>query len=180
MVEGGSQSHDGPRAGGVVADHFATLRGAKGRVLWAQVTLQLVVPVVAGAAVIYFAVRLTIVGELIAGSAVIAGLLFGLVIFIFQLRLGLTTDPRVQSKTAVPELIDQLFSNVLYAVVTSFTFVVAAVLFAALEPIDSKTNEALGLEPWMGAVLVALGLHLLAVIYMCIRRTRRAYLELRR
>lgn len=179
MVDGGSQRHDGPRRGGVVTDHLATLRGVGGRVLWAQVTLQLVLPIVAGAAVIYFSVRLAIVGELIAGSAVIAGLLFGLVIFIFQLRLGLTTDPRVQSKTAVPELIDQLFSNVLYAVVASFAFVIAAVLFAALEPVDIKTGDALGLEPWMSAVLVVLGLHLLAVIYMCIRRTRRAYLELR-
>lgn len=189
---GTTQSDDAPK--GMIFDHLATLRGVRGGFLWSQITGQFVLPVVVGVAVWQLGFRVTIVGDLIAGFAVLSGFLFGLVIFVFQLRLGMTTDPRVQSKALLPTLIDQLFSNVLYAVLVSFALIAATVGAAATEPhIDpvvtpaavaggSPTVEvglALGLEPWVSGVVISLAVHLLAVVGMCLSRTRRAYIELK-
>jgi len=100
--------------------------------------------------------RVTIIGDLIAGFAVLAGFLFGLVIFVFQLRLGMSSDPRVQSKLALPRLVDELFSNVLYAVGVAFFLILLTVLAAATEPhsvIVTPQNPAgvkgdpIGLDP---------------------------------
>ncbi|WP_148060260.1 MULTISPECIES: hypothetical protein [unclassified Rathayibacter] len=141
-----------------------------------------------------FEFRVTIVGDLIAGFSVLAGFLFGLVIFVFQLRLGMSADPRVQTKTLLPTLIDQLFSNVLYAVLVAFALITVTVAAAATEPhaipaatdptseatrIGSAQSVALGLDPWVSAVVIGLSIHLLAVVGMCLRRTRRAYIELK-
>jgi hypothetical protein len=174
--------------GGVVTDHLATLRGTRGRLLWRQILLQFLVPLVAAASVVALQFRVTIMTELIAGFSVLAGFLFGLVIFVFQLRLSMSSDPRVQSKLALPRLVDELFSNVLYAVGVSFTLILLSVVSAATEPQlvivpatdDSEvTVEGLGLDPWVSGIVVLFALHLLAVIGMCIKRTRRAYIELR-
>lgn len=99
-------------------------------------------------------------------------------IFVFQLRLGMSTDPRVQGKALLPVLVDQLFSNVLYAVGVSFALTAVTVLAGGTEPQD-KHGELIGLDPWVSAAVAALAVHLLAVISMCLKRTRRAYAELK-
>lgn len=178
----------------MIWDHLATLRGVRGGYLWWQITAQFALPAVVGLAIWQAGFRLTIMGDLIAGFSVLAGFLFGLVIFVFQLRLGLTTDPRVQSKTLLPALIDQTFSNVLYAVLVSFALIAATVAAAATEPRTEpvvvpamtpgsapsiEVGVALGLEPWVSGAVIALAVHLLAVVGMCLTRTRRAYIELK-
>ena len=112
-------------------------------------------------------------GDLIAGFAVLAGFLFALVIFVFQLRLNVVRDPRVQSKRNLPELIDQLFRNVLYAVVVSFVLTIVAIVAAATEP-----APGVGVHPVWSGVVTVVTVHLLAVVWMCVSRTRTAYLEL--
>lgn len=166
----------------------------RGGYLWRQIVLQFVVPLLVGAALWVGGARIGIIGDLLAGFSVLAGFLFGLVIFVFQLRLGMTSDPRTQSKTLLPVLIDHLFANVLYAVVIAFTLIAVTVVAAATEPhtapmlttpsgggttVIAAAGVPLGLEPWTSAVVVAVATHLLAVIGMCVSRTRRAYLELR-
>lgn len=177
----------------MIFDHVATLRGTRGRFLWREIITQFVLPVAAGSLTFLAGFRVGIVGELIAGFSVLAGFLFGLVIFVFQLRLGMTVDPRVQSKAQLPELIDQLFSNVLYAVLVSFALITVTIVAAATEPhtetlatvvpggaqVASNAPLALGLDPWVSGLIAALALHLLAVVTMCLRRTRAAYSELR-
>ena len=178
----------------MIWDHLVTLRGVRGGLLWWQIIAQYLVPIAAGVAIWLLGYRVTIVGDLIAGFSVLAGFLFGLVIFVFQLRLGMTPDPRVQTKALLPTLIDQTFSNVLYAVLVSFALIAASVAAAATEPHTdpvitpasaeggSPTVEAgiaLGLEPWVSGMVIGLAVHLLAVVGMCLSRTRRAYIELK-
>lgn len=179
---------------GMIFDHLATLRGLRGGFLWWQIVTQFVLPVSVGAAIWGLGFRVGIIGDLLAGFAVLAGFLFGLVIFVFQLRLGTTSDPRTQSKLLLPTLIDQLFANVLYAVLVSFSLTAVTVAAAATEPhaqpsipattpaqtvVVVESAVALGLEPWVSALVIALAVHLLAVVGMCLTRTRRAYLELK-
>ena len=179
---------------GMIFDHFATLRGVKGKFLWWQIIAQFALPTAVSVMIWEAGFRITIVGDLIAGFSVLAGFLFGLVIFVFQLRLGMTADPRVQSKLLLPTLIDQLFANVLYAVLVSFALIAVTVAAAATEPHAEPVmatvvapaipfvvtpGAALGLEPWVSAVVIGLAAHLLAVVGMCLSRTRRAYFELK-
>lgn len=180
---------------GMIWDHLATLRGVRGGFLWWQIIAQFVLPIVVGVAIWLSGFRVAIVGDLIAGFSVLAGFLFGLVIFVFQLRLGITSDPRIQTKALLPTLIDQTFSNVLYAVLVSFALIATTVAAAATEPhtdpvvtpsaveggqASIEAGVALGLEPWVSAVVIGLAVHLLAVVGMCLSRTRRAYIELKR
>jgi len=180
---------------GMIFDHFVTLRGVKGGFLWWPIISQLVLPVAVGLTIWISGFHITIVGDLIAGFSVLAGFLFGLVIFVFQLRLGMTADPRVQSKLELPTLVDQLFANVLYAVLVSFALISVTVAAAATEPHGEPVmaavvapavsyvitpGAALGLEPWVSAVVIGLAAHLLAVILMSLKRTRRAYMELKK
>ncbi len=178
----------------MIWDHLATLRGVRGGFLWWQIGAQFVLPTAVGVAIWWAGFRVTIVGDLIAGFSVLAGFLFGLVIFVFQLRLGMTTDPRVQTKALLPTLVDQTFSNVLYAVLVSFALIATTVTAAATEPHtkpvvtpaaipggtpQSEAGVALGLEPAVSGVVIGLAVHLLAVVIMCLSRTRRAYIELK-
>lgn len=162
----------------LIRDHFRTLIGNRGplpRLIFAQI----VVPIAAGVIALLASVRLTLVNELIAGASIVGGFLFALVIFVFQLRIGIRPSGETQSAARLPELIDQLFTNVLYSVVVAFGLTLAAIIASGLEPHDAKTGAALGTDPWMSAILVALGAHLVAVIGMCLRRTRSAYLALK-
>lgn len=118
------------------------------------------------------------VSELSAGFAVLAGFLFALVIFVFQLRQSIRREPGVPRKRLLTTLIDQLFASVLYSVVVSFVLIAMTVAGAITEPHDDKGNPA-GLSPWLSAAIVLVCVHLLAVVWMCIKRTRRAYLEIR-
>lgn len=178
----------------MIWDHLATLRGVRGGFLWWQIVAQFGLPIAVGIVVWQAGFRITIMGDLIAGFSVLAGFLFGLVIFVFQLRLGMTADPRVQNKALLPTLVDQTFSNVLYAVLVSFALIAATVAAAATEPRTEpvivpaavaggspslEAGVALGLEPWVSGVVIGLAVHLLAVVGMCLSRMRRAYIELK-
>lgn len=193
-MDAGSAQGDDAREG-MIWDHLATLRGVRGGFLWWQIAAQFALPVVIGVTIWRVGFRVTIVGDLIAGFSVLAGFLFGLVIFVFQLRLGMTSDPRVQSKVLLPTLVDQTFSNVLYAVLVSFALIATTVTAAATEPHTPlvttpaalpggiptvEAGVALGLEPWVSGVVIGLAVHLLAVVHMCLRRTHRAYVELKK
>lgn len=124
-------------------------------------------------------VRVDVIAELVTGFAIFGGFLFGLVIFVFQLRRQVVKKSDRQRAAGLAQFIDQLFSNVLYAVLISFLLVVVAVSLATFEPVDANGNK-LGLAPIAGAALFFVFAHLLGVLYMCLGRTRRAYLELKR
>lgn len=112
------------------------------------------------------------------GASVLSGFLFGVVIYVFQVRQGLSSDPRLQRQARLPRLVDELFANVLYAVVVSFVATVLALVVASSQGYDSK-GVLIPTEPWLTAAFVLVAVHLLAVVAMSIRRLRRAYIELR-
>lgn len=74
--------------------------------------------------------RIPSVTEAIAGVSITSGLLFGLLVFAFQLRLQVAHDPRSQQRLSVPRLIDQLFGTIVVATVTG-GILVALLLIAA-------------------------------------------------
>lgn len=179
MDEERTRRDDDESRRGLIRGHFATFVGTNGRVLARHVLAQVAFPLAGAAVILGIGSRFSNIGDMIAGFAVLAGFLFGLVIFVFQLRLGMSHDPRVQEKVNLPTLIDQLFANVLYAVFVSFVLTLVAIAVGATEGHD-RNGTALGVEPWMAALITVIGLHLLAVVLMCLKRTRTAYVELKR
>lgn len=159
----------------IVHDHFDTLRDSrtskpKLRDYLTQFGLPLAVAVVAP----LLGFRLVETGQLIAGLAVFAGFTFGLLIFVFQLRLSITNDPRLHADNLLKELVDQLFANITYALVVALATVAAAVVSVSIQwpgnPLPAGWTG--GIET---AVMLFLTLHYVLTMAMCAKRLRRAY-----
>ena len=105
----------------------------------------------------------------------LAGFTFGLLVFVFQLRLQVSNDPRVIG-TNLGTLIDQLFTNVAYALLVGLVCVTLAVGFVSLRhsPLPSaQSASALGMVST--GVLIAAASHFLLTLAMCTKRAYRAY-----
>lgn len=148
--------------------HFDTFRSNVDGTLhfWDHATF-LGLPLIAGGVAFWRGVRLSDVSGFLAGLAVFTALLFGLVVFVFQLRLQLRSDG-VASTSTLARLVDQLFYNVNYAVVMGVG--TTAVGVVAVHLADTS-----GPPVWISAVLTALGLHLTLTILMCVKRVHAAY-----
>ncbi|WP_280479467.1 hypothetical protein [Nocardia cyriacigeorgica] len=124
-------------------------------------------PVAAGIACAWRGVRLSDVSGFLAGLAVFAALLFGLVVFVFQLRLQLRTSGTPSTST-LARFVDQLFYNVNYAVVVGIGTTGVATIAVHL----ANKNSA---PVWISAMMTALALHLAFTILMCVKRVHAAY-----
>lgn len=160
----------------IVVDHLDTLRDARThRVSVLDVVVQFGLPVILGLGLPLAGFRLVEVGQVIAGLAVLAGFTFGMLVFVFQLRLQVATDPRVIG-TNLRELIDQLFTNVAYALLTglaSVTLAVAIVSVRQLGPLNADLVATL--RAIATGLLVAVVSHFLLTLAMCTKRAYRAY-----
>lgn len=161
----------------IVWDHYETLNGESGgnsRVDWA---VTVVLPAVAGVAVGYFNVKIQEVGNLIAGLSILTGLLFAVVIFVFQLRLQVASDPRIPKGSLVPNLLDELFRNVLYAVLAGLVATVVIVVAATTRVVTPDRVLQPPAAGW-AALIVAATAHLIVVLLMCLKRLRAVYAKL--
>ncbi|WP_101466400.1 hypothetical protein [Nocardia fluminea] len=124
-------------------------------------------PVAVGVVCAWRGVRLSDVSGFLAGLAVFAALLFGLVVFVFQLRLQLRAS-EISSTSTLARFVDQLFYNVNYAVVVGVATTGTGTVAVHL----ANKNSA---PVWISAILTALGLHLALTILMCVKRVHSAY-----
>lgn len=161
----------------IVFNHFRTLRNARRNKLstW-DFVIQLGLPLVA--ALVSFKFEFDLAGSYanaIAALAIVFGFAFAVTVFVFQLRMQMAAM-QVSSKeaaiaeispqidTAAPKLIDELFSNCLYAVLLSGF---ATLLASSIEPF--------GLKKLGASLLVGIVVHLLLVLLMCFKRINSAY-----
>jgi len=161
--------------GDVVKEHYATFYDARTKKpRWQDYVLPVVVPVLAGALSAALGWRMSSAGTLTNGLAILTGLLFALVVFVFQLRLDVTRDPRHEGQVSLRRRVDELFHNVLYAILAGLTATMASVIA------DAATPKDLPVDRWWTAALVILGGHLVVTILMCLKRTLLAYRVLNR
>lgn len=122
----------------------------------------------AGAISWWFGAKLQDVTGAVAGVSIVAGLLFSMAVFLFQLRLGLKDDVRLKGDDY--DLVDECMKNTLWAILWG--------LMLALFLVVSGAGSWMG-EPLSGPILtgIAIGasLHFILVIAMCLKRLRRAY-----
>ena len=130
-------------------------------------------PVAAGIAVSLAGFRMKDTAAVLAALAVFTALLFGLVIFVFQLRVQIKDDGRDRTHPSIAELIDETFANVTYSVIIGLFTTVVGLVGAAV------ADENAGVPIWISAILCALGLHLVLTILMCLKRVHSAYQQLR-
>lgn len=161
---------------GIVVDHLDTLRDARThRVSVLDVFIQFGLPAMLGVGLPLAGVRLVEVGQVIAGLAVLAGFTFGMLVFVFQLRLQVATDPRLVG-TNLRELIDQLFTNVAYALLVGLVCVTLAVAFVSVRQVPAPSPDLVSvLRAVATGVLVATMSHFLLTLAMCTKRAYRAY-----
>lgn len=158
-------------------NHFHTFRHHRTNLLVWGLLLPVYIPPIAGALLAYFLKwRVSGIAELVAGTAVLAGFLFALMIFVFQLRLQITHDPRVQERIFLPRLVDELFQNVLYAALVSLAFTLAVVVSTITA--DVPAVGPIRLSEWPSIIVVALGAHLIGLLYVVVQRTQAAYRNL--
>lgn len=161
---------------GIVVDHLGTLWDARThRVSALDLVIQFGLPLVLGLGLPLAGFRLVDVGQVIAGLAVLAGFTFGMLVFVFQLRLQVATDPRVVG-TNLRELIDELFTNVAYALLVGLACVTLAVVFVSVRQVSSPSPDLVSvLRAVATGVLVATTSHFLLTLAMCTKRAYRAY-----
>lgn len=164
---------------GLIGEHFRTLRHHRTKqLLWPDFLLQVPLPIALGSASWWFGARINDSSAIVGGASVLSGFLFGVVIYVFQMRQSLSHDPRVQRQALLPRLVDELFANVLYAVVVSFVLTSAALVTAATQEY-TKQGVLIPTNPWITGTLVLVAVHLFAVVWMCVKRLRSAYRELK-
>lgn len=162
----------------IVTGHFRTLRNAgTGKALKRDFVVQLGVPIVAGT-VGWLSGRVNLEGayaNLVAALAIVFGFAFAVTVFVFQLRMQMAemqisaSDQRVaeivpQIDTRAPLLVDELFSNCLYAVVLG-GFATLATGFVDIAKLGRPGDY----------MLIGLFTHLLLVLMMCFKRLNTAY-----
>lgn len=153
----------------VPADHFHTLYDNRtGRPDWWAIVWQAVLPLGAGAAVWKLGGKMAEVGAAVSGISIVAGLLFAMAVFLFQLRVTLGTDKRLGEDDYV--LVDECMANTLWAILWG--------LGLALFLIVGEAGKWIGDDragPVLTGIAVAATAHFLVVIGMCLKRLRRAY-----
>ncbi|MCZ4077824.1 hypothetical protein O1W68_07725 [Rhodococcus sp. H36-A4] len=156
-----------------IVEHFDTLiDDATGKRHFWDYFLLYLMPIAGGILVAWIPVNLKSVGDIIAGVSILTALLFGLIIYVFQLRLQVAADPRIVRGGVLMTLLDQLFANLIYAVIIGLGATVLAVSASASADSDGSIN------PWWSALVVTAGSHLVLTILMCLKRTRDAYAQL--
>lgn len=101
---------------------------------------------------------------LLAGAAILSGFLFTVLVFVFQLRLQVHRDPRVQQREDAPQLVDDLFEFTTVAAL----YAIGLVVLLALSGGESVTG-------WPASWLAAMCASFVSLLVQVCLRTRRAY-----
>lgn len=161
----------------LVVNHINTLRDSRtDRIRSRDIGTHYFLPLAVAAALPFgLDLRLADAGQVIAGASILAGFSFGFAIWVFELRLHATRDPRVPKGAYLLDLLDELFTNVCYTIVVGLALVVLAVGATSLT--SSYEAARVFSDGWTFALL-ALGLHYVVTLLMCLKRIVRAYREL--
>ncbi|MER7174173.1 hypothetical protein [Streptomyces mesophilus] len=155
----------------IVKDHFNTLRShSTNRVLWGEVAFFYGLPMVVGVGGAILGWRVGGVGNILAAFAILAGLLFNLLVLLFDVAAKAAQGAGgVGLQNVRLKLAKHLQANVTYALLVAL--VSASILGVA---------SGMGLERinrWASGVLLVLLAHFTLTLLMIMRRIRSAFLN---
>ena len=111
------------------------------------------------------------ISEAVTAISIISALLCAAAIMVFQFRSGLTTEKPPRRRALA--LIDQLFDDLLWAMVAGF-FVVLLSAIAGMAPIAGTVIETV-----LRSVGIAFLFNFVIVVCMCLKRLGSAYYNLK-
>lgn len=155
--------------GAIFSDHFRTLRSNQsGNLLWYDLVLFYGIPIVPALYALKYDWKVTAVDNILASLALMAGLLFNLLILIFDtaVRIKDSTGDFARHRR---KLVRELQSNVTYALL------VAIVSSTLLGGISLAGLMKAGL-PWSPMVLAILA-HFVLTLLLILKRVRRLFLH---
>jgi hypothetical protein len=153
----------------IVKDHFQTLRShATDRVMWGEVSFFFGAPVLLGALGAFLDWKVKGVGNILAAFAILAGLLFNLLVLLFDVAAK-AAQGGLGSQNIRLKLAKQLQANVTYALLMALG--AAGILGVA---------SGMGMEEinrWLSSILIVLLAHFTLTLFMIMRRIRSAFLQ---
>ncbi|WP_298591857.1 hypothetical protein [uncultured Kocuria sp.] len=177
----------------IPADHFATLYDNRtGKLNPLDIAHHIGTPALIGTACWFYKVNLADATGAISGVSIVAGLLFSMAVFLFQLRTSLPKTPtadglgrsydtkRTESlaeqagnkriSTSERDLIDECFSNVLWAILIGLFLAIYLIIGGAAKWFTHPNTGSI-----FTGIAIAISAHFLLTIAMCLKRLRRAY-----
>lgn len=153
----------------IPSEHFSTFYDNRTkRPDWWEIAWQFTLPVVGGIYTWKLGAKIADVGGAVSGISIVAGLLFAMAVFLFQLRMGLEVDERLGDEDFA--LLDECMANTLWSILWGLTLVLYLVVTGTGHWIGSDK-----IGPLLTGIAVAAAVHFLFTIAMCLKRLRRAY-----
>ncbi|MCX5267533.1 hypothetical protein [Streptomyces sp. NBC_00199] len=154
----------------IVKDHFQTLRShADNRILWGEIAFFVGAPILLGGAGIYLDWKLRGVDNILAAFAILAGLLFNLLVLLFDVATKAVSAGGSNAQNVRLKLAKHLQANVTYALLVAL--LAAGILGVASGMGMEKVNR------WLTGVLIVLLAHFTLTLLMVMRRIRAAFLQ---
>lgn len=153
----------------VPADHLRTIYNNRTQGTdWVTLAMQVLLPIAVGITTWGFGAKLGDVDAAVTGISIVAGLLFSMAVFLFQLRLSLGTDKRLGKDDYA--LVDECMRNTLWAILWGLGLTLFLIVCDAGRWIGADSSG-----PVLTGIAIAATTHFLLVIGMCLKRLRRAY-----
>lgn len=154
---------------GIAKGHFRTLRDARtGRVRMLGLVWQVGLPVACGVVCAMLGWHLDDASNAIVGISIVAALMCAMAALIFQIRLDLNKTPAAEKRDVA--LIDEVFANVMWAILMGLALALYLIIIDAVGIFVEGTPAIIA-----SSVAVALCVHFVFVIGMCLKRFQRSY-----
>jgi hypothetical protein len=153
--------------GPMLADHLGTLKDDHGKWRWGDVALFYGLPILVGVAIWLLGIDINSPEGLLTAFSVLVGLLFNLLVLIFDIALKLSREQATSTRDQLVLLIRQTQANTTYALVLGLGIVTALGVLAATGAEDLCHRRA--------GLLTAAMLHFMLTLLMVVKRVRATF-----
>jgi hypothetical protein len=155
----------------IAREHFSTLKDDSGRFNLIDIVFQIAMPILAGGLVLLSGWVVSDAGAMVTGVSIVAALMGAMAVLIFQIRLSIPEDKRLDVYDYM--LVDEVFSNILWAILVGFALSLILVLYQSFNAKDVPIVGAC-----VTSIVAASGLHFVIVVGMCLKRLNIAYMRI--
>jgi hypothetical protein len=134
------------------------------------------IPVVVAATIGLTGFRLFDVGAVLNGVAILTGGLFTLLVMIFGVQV-VSREPGGASNRGY-QLVKETRANVAYAAGWALLLTSTLILVGGFRPPPAEGAAAMGLQPWLGALVIGMFAHLVLILLMVLNRIRISFSKL--
>lgn len=131
-------------------------------------------PTAVGVAVALADANIRAISQMLAGVAIITGLLFGLLTHVLGLGTQVAADERFTSSSRIAILVDELRANVSYAIGVGIVLTTGLMLVGAFSGDITDPKES-GYPGWASGLMIGGLLHLMLTLFMVLNRIRATY-----